>query len=99
MATKQVTDQHRSEGHALSDKALEGVANEVIKADWSFLEFHVAFGVSRQLFYVSLSKHRRVKREEEWRKTKTQAQNQHPQEQLIKTAEHSTAKKLKAPDP
>lgn len=71
MATKQVTDKLRSEGHAWSDKALEGVANEVIKADWSFLEFHVAFGVSRQLFYVSLSKHRRVKREEGWRKTKT----------------------------
>lgn len=97
MATKQVTDQHRSEGHALSDKALEGVANEVIKADWR--EPHVAFGVSRQLFYVSLSKHRRVKREEGWGKQKPQAQNQHPQEQLIKTAEHSTAKKLKAPDP
>ena len=69
MDTKQVTDQHRSEGHALSDKTLEGVANEVIKAHWG--EPHVAFGVSRQLFYMSLSKHRRVKREEGWRKTKT----------------------------
>ena len=69
MDTKQVIDQHRSEGHALSDKTLEGVANEVIKAHCG--EPHVAFGVSRQLFYMSLSKHRRVKREEGWRKTKT----------------------------
>lgn len=53
----------------MSDKALEGVANEVIRTHWR--EPHVAFGVSRQLFYVSLSKHRRVKREEGWRKTKT----------------------------
>ena len=52
MDTKQVTDQHRSEGHALSNKALEGVANEVIKAHWG--EQHVAFGVS-SLCCVQLS--------------------------------------------
>lgn len=31
-------------------------------------------------------------------KQKPQAQNQHPQEQLIRTAEHNTAKKLNAPN-
>ena len=69
MDAKQVTDQYRSEGHALNDKALEGVAKEVIKAHGR--EPRVAFGVSRQLFYTNLSKHRSVKREEGWRKTKT----------------------------
>ena len=97
MDTKQVTDQHRSEGHALSDKTLEGVANEVIKAHWG--EPHVAFGVSRQLFYMSLSKHRGSREKRDGGKQKPQAQNQHPQKQRIRTAEHNTARKLKATDP
>ena len=63
-------------------------------------EPHVAFGASRQLPSMGLSKHRRVKRESrDGGKQKPGAQNQHPQQQLIRTAEHNTAKEnLKAPD-
>lgn len=62
----------------MSDLALEGVANEcaeavteLVKKSSPMERTHVAFGASRQLFYKDLLKHRRVEREEGWRKTKT----------------------------
>lgn len=47
-------------------KRVSGLAK---KAQWK--EPYLVFGASRELLYMGLSKHRRVEREEGWRKTET----------------------------